>query len=120
MEKEEFEAIILKVIDGIPEEFKSKIDNLSIVIDEFNISQTQIKNKNSEDKITLALYHGVPLTKRSSGSPILPDKITIYKKAIELICKNKKEIEKTIKRVVLHELGHYFGLAEEKLNKLGY
>ncbi|MBM3706836.1 MAG: metallopeptidase family protein [Actinobacteria bacterium] len=120
MEKEEFEAIIIEAIDGIPEEFKSKVDNLSIVIDEFNIAYSNDVNKNDKNKITLALYHGVPLTKRCHGKPIFPDKITIYKKAIEMVCKNNEEIKKTLKRVVLHELGHYFGLEENKLNQLGY
>ncbi|MBM3709106.1 MAG: metallopeptidase family protein [Actinobacteria bacterium] len=120
MDREEFEAAILKIIDGIPEKFKSKVDNLSIVIDEMNISHSDDKNKNNRNRITLALYHGVPLTKRTGCKPTFPDKITIYKKAIEMFCKNDEEIKKTLKRVVLHELGHYFGLAEDKLNQLGY
>ena len=120
MEKKDFEAIILKVIDGIPEEFKSKVDNLSIIIDEFNIPRADTGSKNNNSNITLALYHGVPLTRRSSSKPIFPDKITIYKKAIELVCKNNEEIRKTLKRVVLHELGHYFGLEEDNLNQLCY
>jgi predicted Zn-dependent protease with MMP-like domain len=51
---------------------------------------------------------------------MLPDKITIYKKAIESTSKSPEEIQMTTRRVVLHELGHYFGLGEDKLDELGY
>ncbi len=49
-------------------------------------------------EIILGLYHGVPLTKRAAGRPIFPDKITIYKRAMESVCKNDKELKKTIKK----------------------
>jgi len=120
MNREEFEELVLNIIDSIPGQFKDKVENLSFVIDESAILTSSSKNKNNERRITLALYHGVPLVKRSGGKPAFPDKITIYKKAIESVSKNDEDLKKTTRRVVLHELGHYFGLDENKLNVLGY
>ncbi len=119
MDKAEFEDIVVKAIEDIPEGFRERVDNLSIEIDEYEIIQSANRDYRNKGKITLALYHGVPMTKRS-GKPVFPDKITIYKKAIESVCSSDEEVKKTIKRVVLHEIGHYFGLDEDMLDKLGY
>ncbi len=68
----------------------------------------------------LGLYHGVPYGKRINYNLVMPDKIIIYKKAFEKICKNRKELEKKVEEVLLHEIGHYFGFNEEQLRKLKY
>ncbi|MBN1298716.1 MAG: metallopeptidase family protein, partial [Actinobacteria bacterium] len=116
----QFEEIVVQVIDSVPEKFKKKVENLSFIIDDENILNTPDKKSQKGPKITLALYEGVPLTKRSGAKPVFPDKITIFKKAIESVCRNDSQIRKTIRRVVLHELGHYFGIGEAKLKILGY
>ncbi len=67
----------------------------------------------------LGLYQGVPLDRRGFFyGNVLPDKITLFQIPIESICKTKKEIEEKIKEVVIHEIGHYFGLDEERLQEL--
>jgi len=120
MDREEFEKIIISTVESIPEKFRVKVENLDFVIDEHNIVGTDSITGQKPGKITLALYQGVPLTKRTGSKPVFPDKITIYKKAIESVCRSDSAIQKTIRRVVLHELGHYFGLDEDKLQMLGY
>lgn len=119
MNKEEFEGIVLKTIENIPEKFKKKLENLSIIIEENEVVYSQ--NQDGSDKrLTLGLYHGVPMTVRPGKRMMLPDKITIYKKSIEQISSSREEIEKNTRKVVLHELGHYFGLGEDRLGELGY
>jgi len=120
MEKEKFEAIVLNTLKNIPDKFKDKIKNLSIVIEEKDIRAVLKDKKNVSTKYTLGLYQGLPATKRAGRRSILPDKITIYKKSLEEVSRSDKELEKNIKKVILHELGHYFGLDEKKLRKLGY
>ncbi len=120
MDKNEFESIIADILDDIFSKYQDKINNLSIEIDETEIPVSKSTGKNSPRSIILALYHGVPLTKRAAGPPIFPDRITFYKKAMESVSRNDEELKKTIKRVVLHEVGHYFGLEEGKLEELGY
>jgi len=120
MDRNEFELFIAEILDNIPAEFHDRAENLIIEIDETEIPVSKSTGKNSPRQIILGLYHGVPITKRAAGKPIFPDKITIYKKSIESVSSNDEELKKTIKRVVLHEIGHYFGLGEDKLHILGY
>jgi len=120
MEKEKFEAIVLNTLKNLPDKFKDKIKNLSIVIEEKDIRAVLKDKKNVSTKYTLGLYQGLPATKRAGRRSILPDKITIYKKSLEEVSRSDKELEKNIKKVILHELGHYFGLDEKKLRRLGY
>ncbi len=120
MDKEEFEKLVIKALEEVPEEFKNRLENIDIVIDEHTIQKNLDGRNNPDNRIILALYQGVPITKRGGSKPVFPDKITIFKKAIESISHNRDDIEKNLKRVVLHEIGHYFGLDEKKLNQLGY
>ncbi len=67
----------------------------------------------------LGLYQGVPLDRRGFYyGNVLPDKITLFQIPIELMCKTKEEVEEKVKEVVIHEVGHYFGLDEERLEEL--
>ena len=120
MEKTQFEELVIQAVQSIPEEFRDRVENLSLEIDENEIIHSAENGWHGKGKTILALYHGVPLTKRSAGKPVFPDKITIYKRAIESVCTSDEQIKKTVMRVVRHEIGHYFGLDEDKLDKLGY
>ncbi|MCX8118754.1 MAG: metallopeptidase family protein, partial [Desulfobacterota bacterium] len=67
----------------------------------------------------LGLYQGIPITQRGVAyGNVLPDKITLFQRPIESVCKTKKEVEEKVAEVILHEVGHYFGLDEERLEEL--
>lgn len=120
MEIKEFEEIVIKTIENLPDKFKNNLKNIDIVIEDgYNRPYTKIKNHSSR-KITLGLYQGLPITKRAGKRSMLPDKITIYKKSLEAISSSKKELRTNIRKVILHEIGHHFGLDDEKLKNLGY
>jgi len=117
MDKEKFKEIILDILNKLPPEFKNKIKNLGIVVeDECGDPAVTIKKRG----YTLGLYQGLPSIKKPGKIYNLPDKITIYKKTIEKISNNDNDLEKNIRKVVLHELGHYFGLDDKRLRELGY
>ncbi len=120
MDKDKFEQIILNTLENLPDKFKDRMKNLDIVIEDSDIEPTLENKINTQARLTLGLYQGLPATLRPGRTHIIPDKITIYKKALEKVSINDSELEKNIKKVVLHELGHYFGLDEIKLRKLGY
>ena len=116
MEKREFERLVLKAIEELPEKFRKKLENIEIVIEDKPQAVTLIECKISPVATLLGLYHGVPLKKRGPWyGNILPDKITIYQKNIESLCRSQEEIEERVCEVVRHEIGHYFGLKEEEL-----
>ena len=67
----------------------------------------------------LGLYQGIPLDRRGFYyGNVLPDKITLFQIPIELMCQTKEEVEEKVKEVVIHEVGHYFGLSDKRLREL--
>ena len=119
MDIEEFETEILKVLENLPQKFKDKFENIEFLIEEEEVSP-YLQNKVGTHRYTLGLYHGVPMTSKTHRGQTLPDKIIIYKKSIEAVSRDRISLKKNIKRVVLHEIGHYFGLSERRLRELGY
>jgi predicted Zn-dependent protease with MMP-like domain len=68
----------------------------------------------------LGLYEGIPLTERTSRyGLVLPDRITIYQGPIEACCRGADEVRRKVRQVVMHELGHHFGISDERLRELG-
>ena len=116
---EEFEKEILEVIEDLPQKFKDKFENIEFLIEEDGISPL-IEGKSGNLRYTLGLYHGLPVTSKTHRSQIFPDRIIIYKKSIEAVSDDIKILKKNIKKVVLHEIGHYFGIGEKRLKELGY
>lgn len=73
-----------------------------------------------EETTLLGLYHGVPLPERQGGDPSLPDCITIYRRPILHSCSTRAEVVQEIRITLWHEVGHYLGMSEEDLHRLGY
>ena len=119
MDRERFEWLVAEVVDSLPDEFHTKLENIDVVVqDEPTPSQlAELRLKRSET--LLGLYQGVPLTKRSRHyGMVVPDKITIFQKPIETRCKNDIEVKAEIKRVVQHEIAHHFGIGDARLRQL--
>ncbi len=119
MERQDFETIVFRAIEALPAEFKSKLENVDILVEDWPSPQ-QIRQLRLRSKAQLlGLYEGVPQTRRDSGyNLVLPDKITIFQKPIEAQCRSIKEIESEIGRVVRHEIAHYFGIGDATLYKI--
>ena len=116
MERDDFEKLITKIMMSIPKKFRDQMRNIDIVVDYENMTSAYISKDN---KLTLGLFQGTPNTRKPGHYSILPDKITIYKKSLDTISKTDEDLEKNLRIVILHEIGHYFGLSEKKLNELG-
>ena len=119
MTREKFEQIALAAYDALPDDFHDTIDNVYIVVEDYPSEATQKKMKVSQHGL-LGLYEGIPLTERGTwyGSvPVLPDKITLYQKNIEAVCRDEEEMELRIMEVLFHELGHYYGMDEKQVRE---
>ena len=79
-----------------------------------------IEDEHPEDPDLFGLYEGIPLPERGDMAGELPDRITIFRLPLEDEFRDPAELEREIRITVLHELGHYFGLDEERLGDLGY
>lgn len=105
-----FEDQVRAALDGLPPHIAEALDNVAVVVED----------ENPEDPDLLGLYHGVPLPERGDVAGLLPDKISIYRIPLEESFPDPFELRKEIRITVLHELGHYFGLDEDRLEELGY
>ena len=118
MEKEEFEKLVADAVDDLPDEFREKLENVNVVVEEYPSRALAKKMNLKSPKYLLGLYQGVPQNRRGWGySMVMPDKISIYKNNIEGICKTDEEIKSKVKEVVIHEIGHHFGLSELQIRK---
>jgi len=119
MEKEIFEQFVIESVKDLPQFFKDKMENISIIIEDFPSLQVQKQMKHGPYEL-LGIYQGVPYRKRGFWyGNVMPDKIIIYQKPIENIAKTEPEIKALVRRVVMHEIGHYYGLSEQELRKAG-
>jgi len=111
MQRDEFEKLVKDTLKSLPKIFRDKLKNIDVVIEDEPIVH----------KSLLGLYQGVPLKRRGLWyGNVMPDKITLFKNNIERISRNDEEIKKWVHKVVIHEIGHYFGFDEDKLRKSGY
>jgi predicted Zn-dependent protease with MMP-like domain len=119
MQREEFVALVEKAIENLPVEFRSKLENVEIVVEEWPSPEQLGRARNARAVQLLGLYQGVPQTRRGRGyGLVLPDKISIFQKPIEAHCRFEGEIEAKIEEVVRHEIAHHFGLDDETLRKI--
>jgi predicted Zn-dependent protease with MMP-like domain len=119
MDRERFEWLVFKAVDELPDEFRERMDNIDIVVQDEPTSSQLAEAGLRRSETLLGLYEGVPLTRRSrSYSMVPPDKITIFQKPIETRCRGDTEIQREIQRVVKHEIAHHFGIGDARLNQL--
>jgi predicted Zn-dependent protease with MMP-like domain len=117
---EGFERIVRETIEGLPAKFKQALDERNIVIAVKDYPDASDPPSFMGGGV-LGFYHGVPLRKRgATGYGLWPDRIVIYKSLIERYARAPSEIKALLRRVVLHEIGHFFGLSDAELRKLGY
>ena len=119
MDRKTFEQLVEKAYNTIPEYFKEKMENVVINVEDYPSEGDLEKLEIRGDSLLLGLYRGVPLPERSIWHVVrLPDVIVLYQKDIERICRSDKEIEQKINEVLLHEIGHYFGLSDKEIYEL--
>jgi len=116
---EKFERLVIDTVAGMPAEFKEMLDNIDICIQDWPSGQ-QLKSVGLRDKYDLlGLYEGTPRTRRDQNyNLVLPDKITIFQKPLEAQCPSTRELKEEIVRTVKHEIAHYFGLDDERLDEI--
>ena len=119
MEVDTFERLVHKALAQIPENLKSYLDNVDIVVEDWPTRDLLAGNIIGENELLLGLYEGVPLTERSEYSMVLPDKITLFQKPIETLCANSDEIMEQVRETVVHEIAHHFGINDDRLEELG-
>ena len=111
-----------RVLDELPEEFREKLHNIEIVVQK-RPSKHQLAEMDldTHEDVLYGLYEGVPLPDRSAlDPPILPDKITLFSEPLLSDFPDPDELREQIRLTVIHEIGHYFGMDDDEIEKLGY
>ena len=109
--EERFEQLCAEALDSLPPELARQMENVVVVVEDHAVGHT-----------LLGLYEGVPLTKRGpmSYSGVLPDRITIYQSTICRYCASEEEVRAQVRRTVIHEVAHHFGISDPRLEELGW
>ena len=106
-----FEDHVRAALDELPPRLAQALENVAVVVED----------EHPEDPDLFGLYEGIPLTERGEWyAGVLPDRITIYRRPLEEEFPDPKELEDEIRITVLHELAHFFGIDEDRLDELGY
>ena len=105
-----FEDMVVTALDGLPEDLGQLMRNVAVTVEH-----------DPGPPGLLGLYQGIPLTSRTSDyAGVLPDRITIYRQAICAICRTEDEVANQVRRTVIHEIAHHFGIDDHRLRQLGW
>jgi len=108
----DFETLVAAALDEIPAELGREIENVAVVVEDWPPRGSRL----------LGLYEGVPLTKRGplGYSGVMPDRITIFRGPLCARARDAADLAAQVRVTVLHEVGHYFGMSDDRLRELGW
>ena len=110
VEPDRFEEMVGTALDSLPDQLGRLMRNVAVTIED-----------GPGPRGLLGLYQGVPLTSRTTSyAGVLPDRITIYRRAICAICDTEDQVVEQVRRTVIHEVGHHFGIDDARLHELGW
>jgi predicted Zn-dependent protease with MMP-like domain len=104
-----FESLVAGALEQIPSSLREAMENVAVIVDDA-----------SPPGRLLGLYEGVPLTKRSGYSAAMPDRITIYMATICAACQTTADVVALVRKTVIHEVAHHFGISDPRLDELGW
>ena len=117
--REEFEEAVVTALKRLPRFIKEKMENVDVVVEPKASREVLNEMGLRFPSELLGLYQGVPYDRRGFYyGNVLPDKITLFQNPIESICQTKEELNEKVREVIIHEVGHYFGLDDKKLREL--
>ncbi len=121
LSRKRFEALVVSAMETIPEMIRAQMDNVDVVVEQRPTKAQRASLDLAPDELLFGLYEGTPLTQRGiMTEALLPDKITIFQGPLEDACATEEEIGEEIRKTVVHEIAHHFGIDESKLAELGY
>lgn len=116
----EFDRAVEQAVRSVPAEFGRYLEN--VLIEVRDRPDPALLEEYEETDDLLGLYVGTPLADRGidTAQPLLPDRILIFRDNLCDMCETREELIDEIRVTVLHEIGHHFGLDEDRLTELGY
>ena len=107
---ERFAELVTEALDGIPPDLGKLMDNVAVFVDDV-----------TPPSGLLGRYEGIPLTQREAyGGLVMPDRITIFRRAICAYCSDEADVRRQVRVTVVHEVAHHFGIDDKRLGELGW
>ena len=114
-----FERLVHEALGTLPQPLLDQLDNVAVVVEPRPTWEQRRKMRLRPGHTLLGLYEGIPRTNRDQGyNLVLPDKISIFQEPILAMCRTEEEVRQTVRRVVLHEVAHHFGISDEHLHEI--
>ena len=116
--EERFEALVADALDSIPPEFADEMENIAVVVEDWPTPE-QLDGRSGT---LLGLYQGIDILGRSpiGYTGVMPDRITIFRGPLCELARDEEDLAHQVRVTVLHEVGHYFGLSDDRLHELGW
>jgi predicted Zn-dependent protease with MMP-like domain len=113
---ERFDELVVDALDSIPPELAAEMENVAVLVEEWPDPEQHARST------LLGLYEGVPLTARGpiGYSGVMPDRITIFRGPLCARAHDEADLAAQVRKTVLHEVGHYFGITDARLDELGW
>lgn len=120
MNEADFRQLVADALESLPRVIQEKLDNVEVVVSDWPDPGTLRQAGVRHPTQLLGFYHGVPQTMRGrSYGLVLPDKITVYRRPIELRSRTREDVRRLVRRVVRHEIAHHFGIDDAHLREIG-
>lgn len=119
-----FEALVAEALDSLPAEFLKHLENVEVVVEDWpsddDLAEAGLEGEDPET--LLGLYVGVPLSERGVDyAGFLPDRILVFQGPIEEVAGDDPDaIRAEVRRTVVHEIAHYYGISDERLEEMGW
>ncbi|MEX0831998.1 MAG: metallopeptidase family protein [Nitriliruptoraceae bacterium] len=111
-----FDRLVDQALLSMPPPLLKLLDNVQITVEEVPPAASQTV----DDEVLLGLYEGVPRTERDFGAPMLPDRITLFRRPLELRARSRRDLAALVRDTVIHEIAHHFGIDDDRLDELGW
>lgn len=120
LSRKAFESLVAEVLDTLPPDIVAYLDNVEVVVTSWPTPEQLRRAGVRQGHTLLGLYEGVPRTKRGVHyGLVLPDKITIFQGPLQRAARDEADLRARVRRTVLHELAHHFGISDERLKEIG-
>ena len=118
LSRKEFEKMVGDGIDAIPSLYQKHLNNVAFIVED-EPTPSQMKQLGMRwNELLFGLYEGVPLPRRMGTTKLLPDKITLFKRPLELVSHSEEELREHVRHTIWHEVAHYYGLDHKRIHEL--
>jgi predicted Zn-dependent protease with MMP-like domain len=109
MSRQRFEELVADALDSLPPDLGDKMENVAVLVE-----------GRATGRHLYGLYEGVPLTNRGTYTGAMPDRITVYQDEITERCETEAQVVSLVRKTVIHEVAHHFGIGDQRLHELGW